>query len=132
MSSLNKHINFFCGRGLEDIIHFATLPWFLSLISHIIDDTWSKSIFYFGIACCIFNLGKLIGYICGGILHYQRPRYPLIFIALGFIGMSLSKRMSIILLCTLFIGFGGAVMGSKGTHQHQHTLANLDASGQLM
>lgn len=133
--SIVKFVTFLCGNGVEDISHFILVPWLASYIAHAVDESWVKSVFHYGVVLSVVSLGRVIGWILGALTKQEKPRYPLFFLIIGFMGLSISTRLSLILLFSLLIGLGGSVMGSKDSHLPTATsthLENLDASGKLV
>ena len=133
--SIVKFVTFLCGNGVEDISHFILIPWLASYIAHAVDESWVKSVFHYGVVLSVVSVGRVIGWIVGALTKQEKPRYPLFFLIIGFMGLSISTRLSLILLFSLLIGLGGSVMGSKDSHLPTTTtthLENLDASGKLV
>lgn len=133
--SIVKFVTFLCGNGVEDISHFILIPWLASYIAHAVDESWVKSVFHYGFILSTISIGRVMGWIVGALTKQEKPRYPLVFLMIGFMGLSISTRLSLILLFSLLIGLGGSVMGSKDSHLPTTSsthLENLDASGKLV
>jgi hypothetical protein len=134
MPAGSKLVVYLCRDGVDVMVHAILVSWLISYVDYCVDYTWSRAVLLYCVACSSLNGGRVLAESLREPDPSHQENWPLVLLAISFMGLMITSRISHIIMLVFLIGYSAGMMKEREVRSQTRSnrLNNVDLASRLL